>query len=340
MSAETTPLLFEVNRIIDSIRPVLNEFSNGSANRLSFTLSHFGKKPYVIGHRGASDTYPENTILAFEKAIDDGADAIEFDIRKTLDDKVVVLHDSRLERTTTGIGKIAKANYHSDLEHVTTKRAPHCRLPLFDDVVDMLLKEQHRQVWGVIDIKPGNPLNIFELLAEILRTRNSDLGVFSKRIMLGIWHPKFLPYARKALPDIPIVNISESLTISREFFSDVDGYSMSACTLAGKDGQSFLKDVHDAGKPVFVWTINAKSYAKDCYDWGVDAIITDKPKYFIEYFQGNELMSTNNYWWFSSFFRFLRILYYKLDSRITDYKTRRWLLKYGPLEKTENKIDG
>ncbi|CAG8701666.1 1804_t:CDS:2, partial [Ambispora leptoticha] len=293
-----------VDRIIDS---VLNESvkvtpTNGSMSRLSFTLSQFGKRPYIVGHRGASDTYPENTIIAFEKAIRDGADAIEFDIQKTLDDKVIILHDLHLNRTTTGVGKVAKANYYGNLEHVTTKQAPHCHLPLFDDVIDMLLKEQNKHVWGVIDVKPGNPLNIFELLAEILRSRNSDLKVFSKRIMLGIWHPKFLPYARKDLPDIPIVNISESLRISREFFSDVDGYNLRGTILAGKDGQKFVKNAHDTGKPVYVWTINSKLHAKDCYDLGVDAIMTDKPKYAIEYFQ-NEMFSTNNYWWFS-FFRF------------------------------------
>jgi len=66
-----------------------------------------------IAHRGASLHAPENTLAAFETAIHQGIDAIEFDVRLTADGVPVVLHDDRLERTTDGRGPVAKASLQS-----------------------------------------------------------------------------------------------------------------------------------------------------------------------------------------------------------------------------------
>ena len=52
----------------------------------------------VIAHRGYSGRYPENTMLAFEKAVEAGCDAIEMDVQLTKDGEVVVIHDERMER--------------------------------------------------------------------------------------------------------------------------------------------------------------------------------------------------------------------------------------------------
>ncbi|MBC8279887.1 MAG: hypothetical protein H8E48_03780, partial [Chloroflexi bacterium] len=69
--------------------------------------------PLVIAHRGDSANAPENTIAAFKKALDLGADGIELDVRLTKDEKLVVFHDRFLERTTTGTGRV---NHHSQDE--------------------------------------------------------------------------------------------------------------------------------------------------------------------------------------------------------------------------------
>ena len=60
--------------------------------------------PLVIAHRGASGMAPENTLAAFHKALEVGADAIELDVRLSRDAQVVVIHDRWLDRTTTGTG--------------------------------------------------------------------------------------------------------------------------------------------------------------------------------------------------------------------------------------------
>ncbi len=68
--------------------------------------------PLIIGHRGASALAPENTLAAFRRAIADGADGIEFDVRLARDGVAVVIHDATLERT--GLLKRRVANLTAD----------------------------------------------------------------------------------------------------------------------------------------------------------------------------------------------------------------------------------
>lgn len=60
----------------------------------------------VIGHRGASDEAPENTMSAFTRALEQGADGFEFDVQLTVDGHAVVIHDAMLDRTTNGSGPV------------------------------------------------------------------------------------------------------------------------------------------------------------------------------------------------------------------------------------------
>jgi len=71
---------------------------------------HFSRNnlPLIIGHRGASAIAPENTLMAFSRAMADGADGIEFDVRLARDDTAVVIHDATLQRTALRSGEVAK----------------------------------------------------------------------------------------------------------------------------------------------------------------------------------------------------------------------------------------
>ncbi|MHA2036454.1 MAG: glycerophosphodiester phosphodiesterase [Promethearchaeota archaeon] len=87
-----------------------------------------------IGHRGTKRDFDENTILAFNKAIKYGANYIEFDVRKTKDKKIVVCHDSSLNRTTNGSGLLKDFTYR---EIDAFKTVIHqSTIPLLTDVLD------------------------------------------------------------------------------------------------------------------------------------------------------------------------------------------------------------
>jgi glycerophosphoryl diester phosphodiesterase len=84
----------------------------------------------LIAHRGYSAMYPENTITAFRKA---RSKVVEFDVRKTLDNVPVVIHDRTLDRTTTGTGDVKKHTW----EHISDLRIRECdeRVPSLDQVL-------------------------------------------------------------------------------------------------------------------------------------------------------------------------------------------------------------
>ena len=65
------------------------------------------KRPLIVAHRGYRAKYPENTLVAFEAAIEAGADMIELDVLLTKDRKAVVIHDESLDRTTSGQGPVS-----------------------------------------------------------------------------------------------------------------------------------------------------------------------------------------------------------------------------------------
>ncbi len=93
--------------------------------------------PLVAAHRGGAALWAENSITAFRGAIGLGVDLIEFDVHPTRDGKIVVIHDPTLERTTTGAGAVADHEW-SELEKLRLKEGGHDRIPLFDEVIDLI----------------------------------------------------------------------------------------------------------------------------------------------------------------------------------------------------------
>ena len=87
-----------------------------------------------VAHRGASGLYPENTRLAFERAIALGVDLIEIDLHLTRDDQLVVIHDERLERTTNGAGRVRD---HTAAELRQLDAGQGQRLPLLGEVLQL-----------------------------------------------------------------------------------------------------------------------------------------------------------------------------------------------------------
>ncbi|MCK4818446.1 glycerophosphodiester phosphodiesterase, partial [bacterium] len=107
----------------------------------------------VCAHRGASNTHPENTLSAFREAIRLGAQMIEFDVRRTTDSILVVIHDKTLERTTNGQGKVAEKKISEllSLDAGSWKDSKFSgeKIPLFSDVIDFM----PRNTWLNIHIK-------------------------------------------------------------------------------------------------------------------------------------------------------------------------------------------
>lgn len=126
-----------------------------------------GRPVIVVGHRGTVRFAPENTIAAFEKAIEMGARAVEMDVRATKDGEFVIMHDPLVNRTTNGTGLVSQLT----LAEIKELDAGSWFAPEFEGERVPTLREALRAVKGRaavdIDFKSG-PANSAELISRIL----------------------------------------------------------------------------------------------------------------------------------------------------------------------------
>lgn len=240
--------------------------------------------PECWGHRGASATFPENTIASFEKAILDGSEGLETDVHITTDDVIVMFHDPSLERTTDGKGLIYERAYYGDngIEHLRTLKQPAQQIPTFVQVCDLLMRPEHKHVKLNLDIKPDNdPDRLFPLMRKVVESYPNFDTDLAPRLILGLWHPKFLESALINVPSMKRIHIGASPRAARKYFwKDCTGFSMYFACLVGADGQQFIADSQKAGKDIYVWTVNRKDEMIEATRWGVKAVLTDKTALF------------------------------------------------------------
>ncbi|MHA2430701.1 MAG: glycerophosphodiester phosphodiesterase [Promethearchaeota archaeon] len=100
-----------------------------------------------VGHRGTRSHFDENTLEAFEIALNHGANYIEFDIRELRDGNLIVIHDSSLDRTTNGSGLVKDYDY-SEISNLNTKNK-NCKIPLLHEV----LEKFRSKIYFIIELK-------------------------------------------------------------------------------------------------------------------------------------------------------------------------------------------
>lgn len=141
----------------------------------------------IIGHRGAKGLAPENTIASLLKAIEHGVDEVEFDLRVTKDDEVILSHNSELHNAS-GTGLVVADHTYSELK---THKPD---LTTFDEVLDKIGK----QVPLLIEVKPHVPT------APIVKTIKKALsdGWSAEDFRIGSFSQSILVELHKQLPDI------------------------------------------------------------------------------------------------------------------------------------------
>jgi glycerophosphoryl diester phosphodiesterase len=147
-----------------------------------------------VAHRGASAQYPENTLLAFRQAIQQGVDMLEIDIHRTADDKLVVIHDPTLERTTSGHGNICD---HS-LEEIRQLDAGQGeKIPILNEVIQLAREAQIRLCAEIKGRTEAEELAIAESVIRELET--SD---FLSQAIVTSFSPQALLRAKALQPTV------------------------------------------------------------------------------------------------------------------------------------------
>ena len=229
-------------------------------------------KPLVVAHRGASIEQPENTIEAFEAALDAGADAVEFDVRMTADGHAVVMHDPDVSRTTEGTGLVSEMT----LDEIRTLSIP---------TVEDALRCLSGRAAADIEIKnlSGEPGFTPDREAAVEATLGAlDAVGFSGQVIVSSFNPASIAHSRALRPDVPTgllteyeVGAEEALTRAREHGHP---WVLPFVLKVLEAGDGFADRVHAAGALLGVWIADDPETARRLFDLGVDAVATNDPR--------------------------------------------------------------
>ena len=226
-----------------------------------------------IAHRGASALAPENTIAAFEKAVELGADAIELDLHVSRDGELVIIHDDTLDRTTDGQGPV-HARSLQELKRLDAGRwfgesFAGQRIPALAEVLDRFAGK----VPLALEVKAGSAFfrGIEERVVSILREHQ----VISQVAVASFDH-----HALLALKELEPLLRTAALLVGRPVSlsalagpSKTDAMALE-CSLVTK---TEVDACHAAGLQLVVWVVNEPAQIRYFIDLGVDGIITDRP---------------------------------------------------------------
>jgi len=257
----------------------------------------------VHGHRGARAMRPENTIPAFEYAIDAGVDALEMDVAVTKDDVLVVSHDptfnaeicrgssaSKVIRELTfaelrawDCGSLANPNFPKQTPE------PGTRIPALEEVLALagrgkFLFNIETKIFKEHPQYTPPPQRFAELLLQVI-----DRHSLRDRVIVQSFDFRTLAAMKKLAPDIRLAALDEDeklgdfVTVAR---------SAGARIIAPEKGMVTPQRVaaaHQAGLEVIPWTANTPQEWDSLIAAGVDAIISDDPAALIAYLKQKKL---------------------------------------------------
>ncbi|MFD5266870.1 glycerophosphodiester phosphodiesterase [Streptomyces sp. NPDC058335] len=260
----------------------------------------------VVAHRGASEDAPEHTLAAYRKAIEDGADALECDVRLTADGHLVCVHDRRVNRTSNGRGAVSQLEL-ADLAALDfgswKTRAAREAWNTRDEEPDWEVRPEDRDATSVLTLE-----RLLELVADAgrrvelaIETKHPTrwAGQVEERLLVllkrfGLDAPvtgeaspvrvmsfsaRSLHRVRAASPTLPTVYLMQFVSPRLR-----DGRLPAGVRIAGpsmrivRSHPAYVERLKKAGHQVHVWTVNEPADVDLCVRLGVDAIITNRPR--------------------------------------------------------------
>ncbi|MFM9445282.1 glycerophosphodiester phosphodiesterase [Streptomyces acidiscabies] len=259
----------------------------------------------VVAHRGASEEAPEHTLAAYRKAIEDGADALECDVRLTADGHLVCVHDRRVNRTSNGRGAVSALELAElntlDFGSWKTKRAARARVG-DEEEPDWEFRPEDREHTSVLTLErllelvadAGRPVELAietkhptrwagqveERLLALLKRFGLDAPADPARSAVRImsFSARSLHRVRAASPTLPTVYLMQFVSPRLR-----DGRLPVGVGIAGpsmrivRSHPAYVERLKRAGHQVHVWTVNEEADVDLCVGLGVDAIITNRP---------------------------------------------------------------
>ena len=238
-------------------------------------------KTEVWAHRGFSYAYPENTRAAFLAALELGVAGIEFDIHFTRDRQIVVIHDEQLERSTNGHGLVVD---HTLAELKSLDAGSWFdpafageTIPTLEEVLDLVA------AWGEpvslnIEIKSGM---VQYPGLEIEAYRMVQAKGLEQQVIFSSFNHFVLRDLKEAYPEARIgLLYMEGLVDPWRYGQYLEAEALHPYFLSFD--ASVVKEAHQHGIKINTFTVNEEMDLRRLAEWGVDAVITDRPDVLLE----------------------------------------------------------
>ena len=247
-----------------------------------------------MAHRGANEEEPEHSLAAYLKALDEGADAVECDVRLTADGVLVLVHDRRIDRTSSGRGtvaakplaELARHDYSGGAGKWLDFEAPaldetRSRVLTLDAFLSALLERSDTVRFAIETKHPtrfgayveATLVETLERFGLVLPRRNG-----ASRVRMMSFSQVAVRRMRGMAPTVPTVLLMDRVPMRFR-----DGSLPLGVSIAGPSIEiirahpGYVGRVHALGGQVHVWTVDDPADVDLCIDLGVDAIISNRP---------------------------------------------------------------
>jgi len=242
-------------------------------------VSGKGSKTVNIAHRGASGYTPENTLAAFRHAVKMRADYFEIDVQMTKDGKLVVIHDTTVDRTTNGSGKVGSLTFNEirslDAGSWFAPEFAGEKVPTFEEILD-----QFRGRTGIlIELKsPELYPDIEEKVAQAIKKRNLHRNPHQRIIVQSFNHDS-VKKSKLLLPKVPHGvlagmnwrNVTDDQLQQFATYADYFNPNQNLLTPA------LVDRIHTKNMKIWPYTARTQEQVDRLLALGVDGIITDFP---------------------------------------------------------------
>jgi len=215
----------------------------------------------VVAHRGGT---PENTLTAFRQALaHKGTGAIELDVQVAKDGELIVMHDLTVDRTTSGKGTVRELTA-SELRAMRTPRLDSLEpVPLLSEALDLMKAAEGKRVF--VELKAPMPKEAVPNVIAQIRGRRLE-----ERAIVISFDASVLDEVRKAAPELATALVANNLTDQAVNYPSPYLFLKRSAVTA-----SAVRKVHDAGRWLYVWTVNEAPHMQEMLDLKVDGLISD-----------------------------------------------------------------
>lgn len=232
----------------------------------------------IIAHRGMSTLAPENTMAAFELMPAYNINWLETDIAITQDEKLVIMHDTEISRTTNGTGKISEMTF-AQLQQYSAGAwfdEQYCaeKVPTFDQLIDFLNRTQINVNLEIKSVTGKDAKQLTNSMVQQLAVKINRINP-ACRVVISSFYPDILMQLQKLRPDLEYASLFNPYTLP--FWRPIT--KLIGTKIIHPDNrhlnQRQVERMKQAGFEVNVWTVDRIDRANQLFNWGVDGVFTD-----------------------------------------------------------------